>query len=186
VGSATAQPRRYHQVRRDTGWLNLADVGTHRHDAEDYVNVAPMAPLESVQLRARDGAVAMDGVRVQFADGRSQYIDVHRNLRPGEALTIQMPQTSEPVKTLVLDYGNQGPYWRARETAHVQVLGLVADREDGRHRGDRMRGDRYRDDNRHDRDRVQQQRPERYRDANGIWRDRNGIEIRGGVQVQIR
>lgn len=141
VGTAAADHDRDRDLRtrRDQGWQYLAEVGTHRHDAEDYVAV-PNQRLEAIQLRATGGAVAIDGVRVKFTDGRTEFAEVHRRLRPGEAVQVFLPRSGARVEQLVLDYGNRGPYWRARETAHVQVLGLNADRGDWRNR-DRVRAD---------------------------------------------
>jgi hypothetical protein len=127
--------------RFDGRRVQLAEVGTHRHDAEDYVNVNPRMRLDGLQLRASDGVVAIDGVRIRFADGRDIYAPVQRRLRAGESVTVDLPPG--PIKQFIVDYGNHGPYWRARETAHLQVIGLTGDRFDDRSRfGDRGR---YRD-----------------------------------------
>lgn len=118
--------------------VQLAEVGTHRHDAEDFVNVNPRLRLDGLQLRASDGVVAIDGVRIRFADGRDIYAPVRRQLRAGESVTVDLPPG--PIKQFIVDYGNHGPYWRARETAHLQVIGLTGDRFDDRSRfGDRGR-----------------------------------------------
>jgi hypothetical protein len=172
AGSAAADPDRRRVVRtHDGGWQHLAEVGTHRHDAEDYVSIQPRTRLDAVQLRARGGTVAIEGVRIKFTSGRTEFAEVNRRLRPGESVQIALPR-GERVEQLILDYGNRGPYWRARETAHVQVLGLTADNRNPRDR------DRFRDADRPWRDdRV------RY-DRDGYGRD--GVEWRGGVQVQIR
>lgn len=110
--------------RRDAGWQTLGEVGTHVHDSEDYMAVRNQR-LDTLQLRARDSAVAIDGVQIQFADGHTQFVGVHAWVRPGQPVMVNLPQSNEPIKMLVLDYGNSGPYWRARETAHLQVLGMV-------------------------------------------------------------
>ncbi len=156
--------------RSNTSWTEIGDVGTHRHDAEDYVSVNTGMRLDRIQLVARDGAVAIDGVTVQFADGRKEFTPVNRRLRAGEAVTVDLPGRGAQIKMLVLDYGNTGPFWRARETAHLKVLGQMADR------GDRVRRDRVRA--------PVQQRPYGGADRDGY--DRNGIEWRAGVRVQIR
>lgn len=157
AGTATAQQRpgdgrfrpQGYQQRDDGAWRHLDRVGTHRHDAEDYINVRTSTPIQSIQLRAEDSSVALDGVIVQYTDGSKERIDMRRQLRAGEAVTVDLPRRGQ-VKMLILDYGNHGPYWRARETAHVQVLALDgraqgpghdrgqhAGRFDGRYRGDR-------------------------------------------------
>ena len=155
---------------RDAAWIQIGDVGTHAHDAEDYVPVAPGTRLDRLELAARDGTVAIDGVQVQFADCHSEFVDVHRRLFPGQAMAIDLPDCGQSIQMLVLDYGNQGPYWRARETAHLQVLGQMADlrgrfddRDSMRNRGRIYRD--YRD--------YQVQAPNRF-------------QLRGGVQLQIR
>lgn len=167
AGRTAADPDRDHRRdrtrERAAAWVRLGDVGTHVHDEEDYISVQAGTRIDALQLRARDGVVAIDGVRVHYTDGSDQRIDVHRRLRPGEALSIDVPRSSAAVETLVLDYGNRGPFWRARETAHVQVMGLV-DRDDWRGRF-RERGDRYRADERAgDRDRDDRDRADRVRD----------------------
>ena len=121
--------------RSRAGVVSLGQVGTHTHDAEDYLAVATWKRLDQLVLRATDGSVAIDGVRIQFADGRSEYAPVQRHLQTGEAFVIDLPGRGARVEMLVLDYGNQGPYWRARETAHLEVLGVTTDaRGRGRYR----------------------------------------------------
>ena len=154
AGTATADRR------RDAGWIRLGDVGTHVHDAEDYVSIDPGTRRHAIQLRARGGWVALDGVRIQYASGRSEFTPLNQRLRPGEAVTIDLSGSREGVATLVLDYGNRGPYWRARETAHVAILGLQDTGRDDRARRDRVRT--------YDR------------------RSPTGVVLRGGIQVRIR
>ena len=152
VGAA-APSRAFADHRRPGGaWRQLGVVGTHSHDAEDYVPVAPGIRLERLALRALDGAVALDGVQIQFTDGRSQFVGVRRRLFPGQEVIVDVPgYNPSSVQMLVLNYGNAGPYWRARETAHVQVLALNAS---GRDRGyDRYRDRSYDRDRDYDRDR---------------------------------
>lgn len=162
AGTATADQRGRDARWRggNGGWQYIAEVGTHRHDAEDYVSVDARDRLAAIQLRARGGAVAIEGVHVKFADGRSEFAPVNRRLRPGESVQVNLPRRGVRIEQLVLDYGNRGPYWRARETAHVQVMGLEADRPD------------YRDRSR-DRVRVQP----------GVT---GGVEWRGGFRVDIK
>jgi hypothetical protein len=145
---------------RDAGWQQLGDVGTHRHDAEDYVRVKNQR-LDALQLRARGRAVSVDRVVIQFTDGSRQYVDVHGWIRPGQPLTIDVPGSRHAIKMLVLDYGNAGPYWRARETAHLTVLGLVSN----------------------GRERVVRVRPPAVRAPEPV---EAGFEIRGGVRVRVR
>ncbi len=130
--------------RRDGAWLQLGEVGTHSHDADDYLPIAPTSRLARIQLRAEDGPVAIDAVRFQFADGRIERAEIGRRLRPGESVTIELPRRSDPIKMLVLDYGNRGPYWRARETAHVEVRGVMVDRREDRRRPRAFDGGGYR------------------------------------------
>jgi hypothetical protein len=177
---------------RDATWVRLGEVGTHVHDAEDYVNVQPGTRIDALQLRAQDSPVALDGIRVHYTDGHDERIEIRRRLRPGEALTIDLPRSRMAVKTLVLDYANRGPYWRARETAHVQVLALI---DDSRGR-ERVRGDRYRDRDRDD-DRYDDRDSDgdRYRDRDGRGRTRtvpaqpgddapDRIDWRGEIRVR--
>lgn len=76
-------------------------------------------------------------MKIQYADGRAQRVDARRRLRPGEAVVIDVPYPDAPIKMLVLTYGNAGPFWRALETAHVQVFGLPSARFDDHPRRDR-------------------------------------------------
>ena len=183
--------------RRDTGWMQLAEVGTHAHDAEDFVSVDPRLNVQRVQLRSTQGFVPVDGLRVHFTDGRTIYADVHRGLRQGQSVIVELPDG--PIDMLTIDYGNQGPYWRALETAHLQVNALASNGRAGRDRGDRFRDQRdYRDyrDQRDYRDyRSGDARDHRtYRDDRVRTQPYIGpapaqqpvYEWRGGVQVRIR
>jgi hypothetical protein len=155
------------------------------HDQEDYVNVRPGTHIDALQLRAEGNPVAIDGIRVHFADGTDQRIEIRRRLRPGEALTIDIPASRSSVKTLVLDYANRGPFWRARETAHVQVLALIDDDNRGKDR-DRMRGDRFRRDD-HDRayDRSRDERRP-LRSAPPPITERDRVDWSGEIRVRTR
>lgn len=164
-----------HERARDGNWRSLARVGTHVHDEEDFVNVPSGTRLDAVQLRAEQSPVAVDGVRVHYADGHDERVAVHQRIQPGQTLTIDIPRSSVAVKTLVLDYGNEGPYWRARETAHLQVLGLVDDGLGDRAR-DRMNDKRDRLRHRPDYDRGAQVRPD------GTDRMRTGPAYGPGVK----
>ncbi|HVV81587.1 MAG TPA: hypothetical protein VHE35_00865 [Kofleriaceae bacterium] len=156
----------------DLGWIQLGDVGTHVHDADDYVPVAPGTRLDRLELRARDGAVALDGVRVQFADGHIEDAPIRERLLPGQSVDVDVPDRGEPVKMLILDYANRGPYWRALETAHVQVLGLASDAgRDRRALYDRTGGGLDRGE-----------RHVRHREP----RATGGLQVRGSVGFRLR
>jgi hypothetical protein len=130
--------------RDSSQWTRLGEVGTHVHDAEDYVPVSCPEPLARLELRAEGQTpVRLDGVKVQFTDGRIQEIPVRAAVMPGERIQLDVPSAGLPVKMLVLDYGNRGPFWRDLETAHVEVLGLTAPRHQ---RYDDRYGSGYRDD----------------------------------------
>ena len=81
----------------------------------------------------------------------------------------------------MLDYANHGPYWRARETAHLEVLGVTADaRGGGRYRPQYQQAPAYQ---------PQYQAPAYqppYQPAPVYQpRDSDGFVIRGGVRVRI-
>ena len=177
--------------RSRAGVVSLGEVGTHTHDAEDYITVSTSKRLDQLVLRATDGVVAMDGVRIVFRDGRSEYASVNRRLHTGESFVIDLPGRGARVETLVLDYGNHGPYWRARETAHLEVLGVTADaRGGGRYRPQYQQAPAYQ---------PQYQAPAYqppyqpapvyqppYQPAPVYQpRDSDGFVIRGGVRVRI-
>lgn len=111
--------------RDEPTWLRIGEVGTHTHDAEDYVPVNAGQRFERLALQATDGFVAIDRVQIQFQDGHSEFADVRRTLREGEGVVLDLPDRGQGIKMLVLDYGNHGPYWRARETAHLAVFGMA-------------------------------------------------------------
>ena len=178
--------------RRGAGWQNLGEVGTHVHDSEDYLAVRGQR-LDALQLRARDSAVAIDGVQIQFADGRNEFVAVHQWVRPGQPVMINVPESSSPVKMLVLDYGNSGPYWRARETAHLQVLGVA---ENGRYNRDWRDGEQRRMRVPYDREGATYQTtapayqpppppPRRVYQTPAPASAGARFEIRGGVRVRI-
>lgn len=114
--------------RRDARRVELGNVGTQVHEHDDQVAVTPAVRLESVQLRARGGSVALAGVRILFANGSTQFADVERLLRPRETISIDIANRAEPIETLVLIYSNAGPYKQAPDTAQVQVRGVRAER----------------------------------------------------------
>src|SRR5262245_21165137 len=79
-------------------WTRLGQVGTHVHDAEDYVPVANQ-PLQRLELRAEGSTpVRLDGVRVQLTDGHIYPVPVRRALRPGERVALDLPTGNLPVK----------------------------------------------------------------------------------------
>lgn len=140
--SAAAEPR-----SRADRWVWLGEVGTHRHDANDYVPIATKQRFDQIELRARGQAVRIERVLVQYLDGRDYTIDMRGMLMPGARVVLDVPAYS-PIRMVVLNYNNRGPYWRAREEARVAVRGLQSrryerprmDRRDdayGRDRGDR-------------------------------------------------
>ncbi len=136
-------------TRPTTQAVLIGTVGTHTHDAEDYVPVSAAQQFQRLELRASGNPVALDQVKIQYADGQLRTAGVRGTLRPGERVVIDVPAYPLPVKMLVLDYGNTGPYWRARETAHLEVYGLITVAAAPRHRhGNTV--DRRTDD-RHDR-----------------------------------
>lgn len=156
-------------------WTRLGEVGTHRHDAEDFIPVHTNERFESLELVSEGRPVRLDAILVQYEDGRDYRADVNWLLRPGERVMVDIPAFS-PIKMLVLEYDNPGRHWRAREDARVEVRGLSADR-------------RYERDRRTDRDR-------RYDDRGGYYqRDRRyedrryndtRFEWRGGIYVRVR
>jgi hypothetical protein len=131
--------------RRGMRGTHIGDVGTHVHVAEDYVPVNTRQRFERIELRAEGHAVRMDGLQVQFDDGRIYKADLRRTIHPGQRVVVDVPSYS-PIKMLVLDYANRGPHYRAREDARVSVRGLMStyrDRHDVRdRRSDRDRRDR--------------------------------------------
>jgi hypothetical protein len=167
---------------RNASWTQLAEVGTHAHDAEDYVEVDGRLRLDRVELRATDGNVPVDGLRVKLTDGRTIYTDVHRLLRQGESVMVDLPEGAR-VKLLTIDYGNRAPFWQARETAHLQVSAQLEQR-DGRYRDHRAQAPR--------RVRVQSyqapvtQAPVYQAPYQPAYPASRGFEWRGGIQVRIR
>src|SRR5438105_1357187 len=91
--AATASADRRAELAR----TKLGEVGTHVHDQEDYVPVAG-GRFQHLELRARDSAVSLNDVRVQFADGRIERVDAHRLLRPGEPFVLDVPRADQPIK----------------------------------------------------------------------------------------
>jgi hypothetical protein len=112
------------------GWTSLGEVGTHANDAEDYVPVNTRQRMTQIELTAQGRAVRLDDVRFQLEDGRIVVSDVNRTLRDGERIVLDVPAHS-PLKMLVLDYANRGPFFRGHEDSRIAVRGLVAsDRND--------------------------------------------------------
>lgn len=154
---ASADHDRYERGRRGAmRWTPLGEVGTHVHDAEDYVPVRTNQRFEQLELRADENPVRIDSVLVQFDDGRDYRVDVRQTLRPGERVVLDVPSYS-PIKMLVLDYANRGPFYRAREDARVEVRGLMSTYDERRWydvRERRTERPRFRSDRRYD-DRFQ-------------------------------
>jgi hypothetical protein len=154
--------------RTNGRWARIGEVGTHAHDAEDYVPVNSPQRFERIELRAEGRPVRMDDVKVQFADGRIYEVDVSQTIHPGQRVVLDVPSYS-PVKMLVLDYANRGAHYRAREDARVSVRGLTS-----------SYGDR-------DYDRRTDRRD--YRRTDRVQRNDaridNRFEWRGGVYVRI-
>ena len=142
--------------QRGMRWTPLGEVGTHVHDAEDYVPVRTNQRFERLELRADQSPVRLDSVLVQFDDGRDYRVDVSQTLRPGERVVLDVPSYS-PIKMLVLDYANRGPFYRAREDARISVRGQASSYDDRRWydvRERRTERPRFRSDRRYD-DRFQ-------------------------------
>jgi hypothetical protein len=137
VAAATALPTIAAADHPASGRTKIGDVGTHRHDAEDYIRVSTRQRFDRLELRAHGRAVPIDRVRIQFADGSMRYASVRSYVRPGQGLVIDVPAHRAPIKMLILDYGNTGPFWRAREDARVEVFGLSGRYERSRWYGDR-------------------------------------------------
>lgn len=125
----------------------LGEVGTHSHDAEDFIPVQTNERFESLELTSEGRGVRLDSILVQYDDGREYRADVNWMLRPGERVNVDIPAFS-PIKMLVLEYDNPGRHWRAREDARVEVRGLSAGRRVDR---DDRRGGYYQRDRRTDR-----------------------------------
>jgi hypothetical protein len=165
--------------RDNERWSRIGEVGTHTHDAEDFIPVSTQERFSSLELKAEGRPVRMDGVLVQYTDGREYRADVHWLLRPGERVMVDVPAFA-PIKMLVLEYDNPGRHWRAREESSVEVRGLSFD-----DRRDDDRDDRYRD--RRDNGGGYYQRDRR---TDRRYEDRRAtdtrFEWRGGIYVRVR
>jgi hypothetical protein len=137
--------RRYESRFDERGrWTSIGEVGTHAHDAEDFVPVSNQR-LESIQLTAEGRPVRLDEIKFQMADGRIVESRVQRTLHDGQSIVLDVP-TDMPIKMLVLEYANRGPFYRGHEDSRLEVRGLTAarrydrddDRYDYRDRGDRV------------------------------------------------
>lgn len=146
----------------------IGEVGTHSHDAEDYITVSTNQRFERLELRSEGRPVRLDAVDIQFVDGRKFRVDVRETMRSGQRLMIDVPSYS-PIKMLVLQYDNPGRKWRAREDARVEVRGVVAE-----HRRPVRRDTRYLD-----RTRPARPEPVEYQDTRFQWR--GGVYIRVGT-----
>lgn len=112
--------------RKNVRSTPIGEVGTHAHDAEDYITVSTNQRFERLELRSQGRPVRIDAVDIQFVDGRKFRVDVDETMRSGQRLMVDVPSYS-PIKTLVLQYDNPGRHWRAREDARVEVRGVVAE-----------------------------------------------------------
>ena len=136
---------------KQTYSAKLGEVGTHANDVEDFVPVSPAQRYQSITLVARGGAVPLDGLKIQFSDGRIvQPMNRGLTLRPGQRVTIGVPENS-PIKMLVLDYDERrSSQMGDRATARVEVIGTAA---------------------------APLRYPDRYRDARGVrmWNEVAGL-----------
>ncbi len=121
----------------DSRWTKIGDVGTHVHDDEDFVPVSNQR-FDRLELQASGHPVPINGLKVQFVDGTSYQARARGMVRPGERFSIDLPARSAPIKMLVIDYGNRGPFWRDTETARIEVFGKSPrrDRRDQGYRAD--------------------------------------------------
>ena len=168
--------RAYDRDRDRDRWMKLGEVGTHRNDGEDFVQVHSNEIFESLELTTEGRPVRFDSILVQYEDGREYRVDMNLMLRAGERVLVDVPAFS-PMKMLVLEYDNPGRHFRDRETSRVEIRGMSADRYDRRYdnrRYDDRRGGYYQRDRRTDR-----------RDVDRRYHD-NRFEWRGGVYVRVR
>lgn len=172
LAAATAVPSLAaadHDRRPTLRSTQIGEVGTHSHDDEDFVPVSTNDRFERLELRAEGRPVRLEAIDVQFVDGRKYRVEVRETLRPGQRVMVDIPAYS-PVKMLVLDYANRGPFWRAREESRIEIRGITADfrdrdRRDVRYRDRDRRDVRYRD------------RDDRYEDPRFQWRGSAYIRI---------
>lgn len=162
-----------------SGWTSLGTVDTHKDDAEDFVPVSPARHFDSLTIQSRGGVVPLDGVKIQYTDGRIFQPYARGVLRPGQRMTIDIPDNEPPIKMIVLDYGaRNGRDLRARADAKVEVLAF----DDGR--GDR----RDRRDDRYDRDDAYDNRTDtRGRVYTTPYQNNNEPRFvwRGGIFVRV-
>ena len=151
------------------GMTKLGEVGTHARDVEDFVPISPARRYDQIVVQARDGVVPLDGIKVQYADGRIDRPFAKGFLRPGERIVISVSD-DQPIKMLVLDYNERlSSRYGDRATARVDVYG---------------HSDRRRDDGRRaDRPRYRQQRVD-HRDRGEVTVQPR-YEWRGGIYVRI-
>jgi hypothetical protein len=154
---------------RNARWMTIGEVGTHSHDAEDYIQVNTNQRFERLALTTDGRPVRLDALEIQFADGRKYRVDVRETLHPGQRVMVDVPSFS-PIKMLVLDYANRGPHYRGREDARVQVSGLTS---------------RYRDQDRRS-DRFQRRYPRTDRRYVPAQDQDNRFQWRGGVYIKVR
>ncbi|KAB2910893.1 MAG: hypothetical protein F9K40_01755 [Kofleriaceae bacterium] len=167
--------RGYDRDRDRDRWMKLGEVGTHRNDGEDFVQVSSNQVFESLELTTEGRPVRFDSILVQYQDGREYRANVNVMVRPGERVLVDVPAFS-PMKMLVLEYDNPGRHFRDRETSRVEIRGLSSNRYDRRY------DDRRYDDRRgyYQRDRRTDRRADdrRHHDTRFEWR--------GGLYVRVR
>lgn len=110
--------------RSYAAWTMIGEVGTHAHDAEDYVAVSTAQRLDQIELTAEGRPVRLDDVKFQMADGRIIERDVNLTLRDGQRIVLDVPEQGR-VKMLVLEYANHGPFYRGSEKSRVEVRALA-------------------------------------------------------------
>lgn len=170
VAAADHDDYRTDNRRMNARWTLIGEVGTHSHDAEDYIQVNTNQRFERLALTTDGRPVRLDGLEIQFADGRKYRVEVRETLHPGQRVMVDVPSFS-PIKMLVLDYANRGPHYRGREDARVEVSGLTSRYRDYDRRSDRFQRQRY---PRTDR---------RYVPADDVD---NRFQWRGGVYIKVR
>lgn len=131
AASAVAPAGAHPQRRQVDRWSWIGAVGTHAHDANDYIPVATNERYARLELRATGRTIGIDHIRVKFADGRTFDAAARTRLADGQRMLIDIPSHS-PVNMVIVEYANQAPYWRDRETSRLEVRGLAADVRRGR------------------------------------------------------
>lgn len=187
-----------------SGWTSLGVVDTHKDDVEDFVPVSPARHFDSLVVQSNGGVIPLDGIKIQYTDGRLYQPYARGVLRPGQRMTIDIPEGEPPIKMIVLDYGHRGARdVRARATARLEVLAYDDGRNDRFDRRYDRRDERYdrredRRDRRQDRRAIEQSYEQSY--VEGAYYDQQGRRVytqypqrdtqprfvwRGGVFIRI-